>query len=206
MSNAQRGELMVFGGPMGSGKTGGLLTELKTLEVAGKSVVLYSLASARRGAEDDSCVMSRLGIKMSSIRLEENRLMGEIETAMQYDVVGIDEGQFFDDIVEFATTLLMDHRKIVVIATLLEDHRRNLWPNGVERLYLIADEPRFCKAVCNKCGQRKSAIHTRKKALFPSDEIVDVGGMDKYESLCRYCWKEREDRGAGFDLLEFVYQ
>jgi thymidine kinase len=117
-------------------------------------------------------------------------LLPLLEEAAQFDVVGIDEGQFFADIVEFVSALVDRHGRTVVVATLLRDCRRSLWPNRVHELLADADERPVLPAACAGCGSER-ALFTRKKPGKGSDDfVVEIGGMDLYESLCRQCWRE----------------
>jgi len=196
-----RGRLIVYAGPMGAGKTNLLLWRLSNFKVARKTALLLTLATAQRGGDEEmGTLTSRLGASMTCRALPSPELMPLLEEARQFHVVGIDEGQFFPDIVDFVSALVDEHGRTVVVATLLRDFRRRLWPNRVHELLADADERPVLPAACAGCGS-EAALFTRKKhGKGNAGEVVEIGGMDMYESVCRRCWAERERE---FDLLQF---
>ena len=103
-------------------------------------------------------------------------------------VSGIDEGQFFDDIVEMCDELAMAG-KIVVVAALIGNHRRegfkkilNLLPK-VESIQMLT-------AICGLCSEGKSSF-TRHRTLVQPEEIT-IGGENEFITLCRKCRKLEE--------------
>jgi len=189
----KRGHLIVYPGPMGAGKTNLLLWRLSNFKVAKKTVLLLTLASAQRGDDEEAGVLtSRLGASMNCRVLRAPELMPLLEEAAHFDVVGIDEGQFFPDIVEFVSSLVDEHGRTVVVATLLRDCRRHLWPNRVHELLVDADERPVLPAACAGCGSEKALFTRKKPGRGRDDAVVEIGGMDLYESLCRQCWRMME--------------
>jgi len=198
MQPLRRGRLIVYSGPMGAGKTNLLLWRLSNFKVAHKTVLLLTLATAQRGEVDT--LTSRLGASMNCRALASPHLMPVLDEAKKFDVVGIDEGQFFGDILEFVSALVDGCGRTVVVATLVRDFRRELWPNRVHELLVDADERPVLPAPCAGCGSGEAQF-TRKKPGKGGDDVVEIAGMDTYESLCRQCWRKLE-----FDLLQFDEQ
>ena len=79
-----------------------------------------------------------------------NRLCEVKDEWMKYDVIGIDEGQFFSDIVEFSDNAA-DLNKIVVISALNNDYRRDAWPN-IASLIPKSENVRNLQSICKLCG------------------------------------------------------
>lgn len=113
-------------------------------------------------------------------------LLSEIpdETLKGVNVVGIDEGQFFPDIVEW--TLLQSERGIhVIIAALAGDASQHkfgnvidLIPRGAHVVYLTA--------VCEECNGEATTTYR-----FTDEKDVEViGGKDKYTAVCRKCYNK----------------
>jgi thymidine kinase len=97
-----------------------------------------------------------------------------------YDVIGVDEAQFFSDIVEVANEWAKT--KVVVCAALDADYLRR--PFGpIPGLIASAEEVHKLKAVCCRCQQDASFT-----ARITDEVGVNVvGGSDKYSALCRAC-------------------
>jgi thymidine kinase len=47
----------------------------------------------------------------------------------KYDVIGIDEGQFFEDLVYFCETAANKRQKIVILSALSGTFEKKGWPN-----------------------------------------------------------------------------
>jgi thymidine kinase len=98
------------------------------------------------------------------------------------DVVGIDEGQFFDDLVPVCE-LLANLGKIVIVAALDGTFQRRPFEST---LGLLSVAESICKlsAVCMGCF-RPAAF---SKRLGNETAIEVIGGADKYVAVCRECY------------------
>lgn len=115
-----------------------------------------------------------------------------------YDVIGIDEGQFFDDIVENVRDWVLNKNKKVIIASL--DGKFNIETFGnVHRLICLCDPGGIRKlgARCKRCMLKTNTYrHYRlvpagfTMRLVGGKSDVLVGGDDIYESVCLKCHKE----------------
>jgi thymidine kinase len=104
------------------------------------------------------------------------------------DVIGIDEGQFFEDLQEFALAM-KGAGKFVIIASL--DSTFDEQHFGQAHL-LEKDSERFRK-VCRECKCRRGdAIYNVRKCEL-TEKIV-IGGSDKYEVMCFLCLKELKEK------------
>ncbi|KAL1130800.1 hypothetical protein AAG570_012041 [Ranatra chinensis] len=107
------------------------------------------------------------------------------QTVQEYEVIGIDEGQFFPDIVEFCKDLL-SKQKIIVVAGLDGTYERT--PFGeILNLVPLAKTVDKLSAICMSCGKKASFTRRRTK----SEEVEVIGGIDKYMAVCRECYKLR---------------
>ena len=73
------------------------------------------------------------------------------EKAIHYDVVGIDEGQFFEDIVEFAEDLA--NRGVVVIVAALDATFQRKPFGNIINLVPLAEKVYKLTAVCVYCAE-----------------------------------------------------
>jgi len=104
-----------------------------------------------------------------------------IQSAMSADVIGVDEGQFFDDICIFAEHFA-NMGKTVIISALDGTYQRK--PFGkIPYLVCLAEEVVKLQAVC-QCG--KDAAFTKRISDDTEEEVI--GGQDKYVACCRTCF------------------
>jgi thymidine kinase len=110
-----------------------------------------------------------------------------------YNVVGIDEVQFYpESVVSVVNTAVADGRKVIV-AGLDATFRRE--PFGfMPQLAAMAEQIDKYNAICHSCGE-DAAFTQRlvdgKPAPFSGPTIL-VDGLDSYEARCRSCYQSVE--------------
>ena len=109
-------------------------------------------------------------------------LLPLLDKMEDYDVVGIDEGQFFPDVVEFCDRAA-NLGKIVVVAALDGTFERKPFGNIVS-LIPLAEKVSKLSAVCVYCTNE--AAFTRR--VVASKQIQLIGGADMYKPVCRGCF------------------
>ena len=97
------------------------------------------------------------------------------------DVIGIDEGSFFPDLLEFCDAQA-NAGKEVIVASLDGDFQRKPFGDICE-LVPRAEEVTKLTAVCTGCG--KPACFSRRLTTETAVEVI--GGADKYIATCRAC-------------------
>lgn len=102
---------------------------------------------------------------------------------MSYDVVGIDEGQFFPDLIPF-TEDLANAGKTIVVAALDGTFERTGF-GAVLQLVPLAESVIKLSAVCMVCCG--DASFTQRISGDKGLEII--GGADKYRAVCRDCYR-----------------
>jgi thymidine kinase len=111
-------------------------------------------------------------------------LMPVIGLTTEYDVVAIDEGQFYPDVVEFAD--LMAHLgKTVLVSALDSDFLRRPFP-AVSQLLSRAESYQKLTSICS-CGA--NAPFSLRLTADTSVEVI--GGSETYEAACRSCHLRR---------------
>jgi thymidine kinase len=103
-----------------------------------------------------------------------------------FDVICIDEIQFFPDSLEFCQKW-RNHGKIIIACGLYADFKRKPFPNLPE-LIAISDKTEFLKAICQDCSRDAATTSYR---LSDEAEQVVVGGAEKYLPLCQSCYERR---------------
>lgn len=170
-------------GPMGAGKTTELINELN--KFAGLSScfrVLYVNSTLDTRAEVFSTHGKgcRLDPSITTIKVTN---LAEVQVGY-FDIVGVDEGQFFHDSHVVKDWVRLGKR--VVVAGLdgsFDRHKFDLVdlvPDCDEVVKKLA----YCKT-CLDSGKIVSAPFTGKKSGRLTE--IEVGGMDVYIPLCRAC-------------------
>jgi thymidine kinase len=99
------------------------------------------------------------------------------------EVVGIDEGQFFDTQLPAACTALAGQGKRVIVAGLDQDYLGRPF-EPMPQLLAIAEYITKTLAICVVCGG--PANHTQR--LVVNSDRVLVGASGLYEARCRHCF------------------
>ena len=99
-----------------------------------------------------------------------NSLNDIYDRAREFDVVAIDEGQFFEEIAEVAERLA-NAGVIVVVAALDGTFQRRPFGN-ILLLVPLAEQMTKLSAVCVECG--KEAAFTKR--IIESEEVEIIGG------------------------------
>jgi len=149
------GEIQLIYGPMFSGKTTELLRRLRRFTIAKRRCVVMKYKRDIR--YDDSCAATHDHQKAEAIACGR---LGEIDPSRLdgVDVIGIDEGQFFPDCVDFAEKMA-NQGKIVIVAALDGTFERKPFGN-ILNLIPLAEVVTKLSAVCMVC-QGEAAFSKR---------------------------------------------
>jgi len=179
-----KGQLEVICGPMFSGKSEELIRRLKRAQIAKQKIIIF------KPKIDDRYHKSNV-VSHSGLEIEAQAVAAPIEIlfdAKEYDVVGIDEIQFFNkDIVTIINSLIIVGKRVIV-SGLDQDYRQ--MPFGiVPDLMALADKIDKLAAICVKCGA--DATTTQRlidgwPAPYEGETIV-VGANEQYEARCKNC-------------------
>lgn len=172
------GCLRLYIGCMFSGKTSELIREYTRFTKIGKKVLCINYALDNRYG-DDNFVYSHNLNKMECIKY--NSLMNiSHELLMQYDVILINEGQFFQDLKDFCKLYCDKYSKHIIVCGLNGDFQRNSF-GQMNELISLADEVVKLKAFCTECNDGTDAIFTWRI----TKEIDQVSINNDYVPLCR---------------------
>lgn len=173
----QKGQLQLILGPMFSGKSTELIRRLKRFQVAKYEVLIVKYAKDVRYDEYGIATHDNQSLPAVSA----TTLTDLTDKAKNYDVIGIDEGQFFPDI-RWAETMA-NAGKVVLIAALDGTFQRKPFANILE-LVPFAESVVKLSAVCMNCfGEAAFSKRTTEE-----DSLEVIGGADKYMAVCRQCY------------------
>jgi len=180
------GWLEVITGSMFSGKSEELIRRVRRAQIARQRVQLFKPRLDARFSRDE--IVSHSEMKMPSQVVERARdILALIEP--DTEVVGIDEGQFFDpSLVEVADALASRGMRVIV-AGLDQDYRGRPF-EPMPQLMAVAEYVDKTLAVCMRCG----APANRSQRLVAAEDRVVVGGAGQYEARCRRCFNPDGDR------------
>lgn len=178
------GWLEVICGPMFSGKSEEMIRRLRRAEIAGQRVAIFKPVIDDRYHVAD--VVSHAGARMRAIPV--SSVSDLARRSQGFEVVGVDEVQFFaNDIVETALELA-DGGSRVIAAGLDQDFRR--LPFGpMPELLAHAEFVDKLQAVCHRCGGPATTTQRLvggRPAPYAGETVV-VGAEEQYEARCRGC-------------------
>ena len=193
---------------MGSAKTAMLLTTAYNFEERGLSYLCFKPVVDTR--EKRNVIHSRIGIERECRWIyHDTDLFGEVraifeETLSVPEWILIDEAQFLSEQqVDQLARVVDDYGINVVCYGLRTDFRTRLF-EGSRRLFEIADSIDEVKSTCT-CG-RKTIVNARidgQGQIITEGAQVEIGGNDRYMSVCRKCWSHKRVELRRRDTLPF---
>ena len=172
-----KGQIQVILGPMFSGKSTELMRRIRRYQVAKQECLVIKYAKDTRYSVENLSTHDQQSIPAIKATKLKN-----ISSVYQFSVIGVDEGQFFDDIVEFCEALA-NQGKIVIVAALDGTFERKPF-GSILNLIPFAENVVKLSAVCNSCF-REAAF---TKRISEEKEVEVIGGSDKYLAVCRRCY------------------
>ena len=177
------GQIQVIFGPMFSGKSTELIRRLQRMKIAKYNCLIVKYANDKRYTDEELIAThdKQMMEAVSATRLD--NLKSKYNIIDDYDVIGIDEGQFFPDIIEFAETMA-DAGKTVIVAALDGTYQRKGFGSILE-LVPLAEQVIKLTAVCMSCYGEGSYT----KRITEDTEVEVIGGPEKYMATCRRCYR-----------------
>ncbi len=192
-SQPHQGWIEVITGSMFSGKSEELIRRLRRAQIAKQRVQVFKPQFDQRYGSDH--IVSHSDIRIAADSVASARGLLEAVHA-DTDVVGIDEGQFFDLELPMVCNSLADAGKRVIVAGLDQDYLGRPF-EPMPQLLAIAEYITKTLAICVVCGS--PANHTQR--LVAGSDRVLLGAHGAYEARCRRCFDPRagdaQDDGAG---------
>ena len=177
---AGAGWIEVVAGSMFSGKSEELIRRLRRAQIARRKVQIFKPKIDNRFGDDH--IISHSEMRIPSVNLSSSRDLLD-QVLPDTEVVGIDEGQFFDAELPAVCSALADQGKRVIVAGLDQDYLGKPF-EPMPQLLAIAEYITKTLAICMVCGS--PANHTQR--LVASSERVLVGAQGTYEARCRRCF------------------
>lgn len=182
---AHHGRVEVISGCMFAGKTEELLRRLRRAEIASQEISIFTPDIDDRFGQHNIGSHSEQTRAATVVDSENPR---EIRNATNFDVVGIDEANFFDDSIVDIVESLADNATRVIICGTDQTFRGEPF-NPLPELMAVADDVAKLRAVCSLCGRQA----TRNQRLIDGEPAhansptLKVGGEESYQARCRHC-------------------
>jgi thymidine kinase len=176
----RKGWIEVICGSMFSGKTEELIRRLKRAEIAKLKVGVFKPAFDKRYHAED--IVSHSEISISAVPLQSAASL--LVAASDYDVIGVDECQFFDEEITTVLNTLAGRGKRIIVSGLDTDYQAKPF-GAMPAIMAIAEYVTKLQAICMVCGS--AASRTFRKSL--DKELALLGEADLYEARCRRCYE-----------------
>ena len=164
-------------GSMYSGKSSILIRELLRYRAIGKHIFCINSLKDIRTINDE--IMTHDGISIPACKSE--NLMNDVYLPYNIEVVGIDEAQFFPDLLPFVQKML-NNGMIVIVAGLDGDYQQKEF-GDILKLIPLSDSYQKCYAFCKLCHDGTPGSFTKR--IINNDSQVLVGSEKEYISVCR---------------------
>jgi len=184
----QRGNLgwiEVICGSMFSGKSEELIRRLRRAQIARQRVQIFKPKIDNRFNGDHIVSHSDMKLK-SQLVSSAAEILELLDT--RTEVVGIDEGQFFDLQLVSICNKMADLGKRVIVAGLDQDYRGRPF-DPMPQLLAVAEYITKTLAICVRCG----APANRTQRMVENTDRLLVGAGDLYEARCRLCFEPPDD-------------
>jgi thymidine kinase len=177
--------LFVLGDFTVTHNTSELLTRLSRDAAIGKNVLYINHSFDTRSEELFSTHNGLFNnkIMLKNVTVCKYNILPPLTNIMMYDTIGIDEANFFTDLLIVKEYVDMGHKRVIVCG-LVGDSKRDKFGHLID-LIPIADSYDHLTAYCSVCGKNSiKAIFTHRIITNNTDQIC-VGGEDKYIPVCR---------------------
>ena len=195
------GHCWLIFGPMFGGKTTmlrGILT--RYADVGLRTLYINHSIDVRDTPGDDILSSHNSGFKGLSAKIVglKTSQLTDIDVD-SYDVIGIDEAQFFEDLNSIVRHWVLDLKKMVCVSSLQGDYKLETF--GTAHLLIpIAEKILQAEAICVSCLEKSNSKFGRfnlqpanfSKRITASDDVILVGGSDSYVATCLKCHQSDE--------------
>jgi thymidine kinase len=190
-------DLEIVFGPMFSGKTSKLISTLEIYSSMGLNVLYCNSAKDTRTNEKFSSHNSAIAMskKITQYKIENLANILELKEFKDIDVIGIDEAQFFSELVENVLDLVEKYGKKVVVAGLDLDINRKKMGGIIDLIsHAAANKVHRLTTYCSNCWK---IFKTVNRAIYSvlnpgyvktTKNIVLPGGHKTYMAVCRHCY------------------
>ena len=179
------GYLKIILGSMFAGKTTELIKEYRRHKSCGFECLFINHKIDNRYIDEENKTSTHDRIFINSINVGDNLLdfFKKEGYLSRYDVILINEGQFFKDLYKFVDYIVNRLNKKVYVCGLDGDFQRKKIGSVLDIIPLCDDVIKI-KAICSNCKMNEGIFTYR---LSDEKEQVVVGSIN-YSAVCRKCY------------------
>lgn len=175
----ETGWIEVICGSMFSGKTEELIRRLKRAQLARQKVEIFKPVLDTRYHLENIVSHNHNSIRSTPVNDPREIVLRSADS----EIVGIDEGQFFNEALTDVCVFMANHGKRVIVAGLDMDFAGK--PFGpMASLMAVAEYVTKVHAICMRCG----SVASYSYRLVQSQEQFLLGETELYEARCRRCF------------------
>jgi thymidine kinase len=177
------GHLTLLIGCMFAQKTTELLRRVRRYKSIGSKVLVINFIGDNRYGEE--CIASHDKDIEKAACVELLRSVDHLVRSGEYNVIAIDEGQFFSDLHEYVTKWA-DELSVHIVISGLDGTSERIPFGDMLRLIPHAEEVERLSAFCSVCRDGTVATYSKYFGEAPKDENgVAIGGAESYRPVCR---------------------
>ncbi len=189
------GSLEMFIGPMWSGKTSELVKLHKQFTFCEIPVLAINYLHDTRYSTNTICTHDMVNIPCETC-VELHQISDIVNGVSQYtfenaQVILINEGQFFNDLVSWVKCAVEVHNKQVIICGLDGDFKREPFGDWLS-LIPFCDKVTKLHSICGCCKENYAIFSHRNT----EETIQEVIGTEQYVPLCRKCYKVKNHQNT----------
>ena len=182
------GKLELIIGCMYSGKTKECINRANRYLAIDKKVCVINHSSDINRNNTDTELVSHDNIRIPAYYTE--KIMDIYNTMMNFDIIIVNEGQFFEDLYHTIINLVDNQKKIVIVSGLDGDYKKNKFGSILD-LVPHAEEVFRLHAYCAKCKDGTPGIFSAR--IINDESQILVGGKESYIPVCRKHYNEMEN-------------
>ncbi len=187
------GWIEVITGSMFSGKSEELIRRLRRAQIARQRVQIFKPIIDGRYSREHIVSHSDMRIDAELVN-NASEILEKLND--RTEVIGVDEGQFFDTTLVDVCDQLANAGKRVIIAGLDTDFLGKPF-EPMPQLLAIAEYITKTLAICMRCG---SPANQTQRLVASKDRVV-VGGAGAYEARCRRCFEPEVEKDQNRDEI-----
>jgi len=182
-------ELIVYAGPMFSGKTSALLMALERFKYQGRHVFPFKPKIDDRFQVGS--IVSHMGWSLDAVQISTGKelieamlvQMDDLAVPAEKCVVAVDEMFMIPGVAE--QLIWLYKRDITVVVSTLDLSHQCSPFDEVTKLLPWATKVKKFTSVCSVC--HGDAHYTWRKAIDDEDRVIVIGGGELYEPRCKAC-------------------
>jgi len=184
--------LDIIVGPMFAGKSSRILSIASRYQAIHMSILVIKHDNDKRYEHSESNVVTHDNRRVPCVSVSDLNQESFRELANNYQVLIVDEAQFFSDLRSFVKWAVDSQEKNVYLMGLDGDSNREMF-GEILACIPLADRVEKLSGYCHSCVNGTPGLFSHRRSGVMGDQVL-VGGHEIYETLCRKCFLENTRR------------